>query len=190
MPDIVPNWHPAIVHFPIALAITATLLLLAGRLRPAITLPPSCGRLLLQLSALSAVVAAALGWYAFQTVDHDAAGHLVMVSHRGWAVVSTGGLLLLALWDTLRQRAGKGPHAALLAGLFMLSGSLGFTGWLGGEMVYRHGVGVSSAAFVSPAAVVEAAPQVQSEKPLPAASSPAAPISDEHVHQDGKRHRH
>ena len=190
MPDIVPNWHPAIVHFPIALAITATLLLLAGRLRPAITLPPSCGRLLLQLSALSAVVAAALGWYAFQTVDHDAAGHLVMVSHRGWAVVSTGGLLLLALWDTLRQRAGKGPHAALLAGMFMLSGSLGFTGWLGGEMVYRHGVGVSSAAFVSPAAVVDAAPQVQSEKPLPAASSPAAPISDEHVHQDGKRHRH
>ena len=94
-----------------------------------------------------------------------------------------------ALWDTLRQRAVKGPHAALLAGMFVLSGSLGFTGWLGGEMVYRHGAGVSSAAFVSPAAAVEAAPQVQSEKSLPAASSPAA-TPGEHVHKDGKRHRH
>lgn len=189
MPEIIPNWHPAAVHFPIALTMTATLLLLAGWLFPATTLLPSCGRLLLQLSALSAVVAAALGWYAFQTVDHDAAGHLVMLNHRAWAVASTGGLLLLALWDTLRQRAVKGPHAALLAGMFVLSGSLGFTGWLGGEMVYRHGAGVSSAAFVSPAAAVEAAPQVQSEKSLPAASSPTA-TPGEHVHKDGKRHRH
>jgi uncharacterized membrane protein len=189
MPEIIPNWHPAVVHFPIALAITATVLLLAGRLFPAATLFPSCGRLLLQLSALSAVVAAGLGWYAFQSVDHDAAGHLVMLSHRGWALASTGGLLLLALWDGLRQRAGKGPHTVLLAGMFVLSGSLGFTGWLGGEMVYRHGIGVSSAAFVSPAAAVEAGPQVQPERPLPAASSPAA-IPGEHVHKDGKRHRH
>ena len=97
MPEIIPNWHPAAVHFPIALTMTATLLLLAGWLFPATTLLPSCGRLLLQLSALSAVVAAALGWYAFQTVDHDAAGHLVMLNHRAWAVASTGGLLFRAL---------------------------------------------------------------------------------------------
>ncbi|QKV56563.1 MAG: hypothetical protein HT580_04435 [Dechloromonas sp.] len=35
MPDIVPNWHPAAVHFPIALGVTAALLLLAARLKPA-----------------------------------------------------------------------------------------------------------------------------------------------------------
>ena len=188
MPEIIPNWHPAVAHFPIALAITATVLLLAGRLFPATTLLPSCGRLLLQLSALSAVVAAALGWYAFQTVDHDAAGHLVMLSHRGWAVASTGGLLLFALWDTLRQRSGKGPHAALLADMFVLSGSIGFTGWLGGEMVYRHGVGVSSAAFASPPSAVEvpapAGPAAVSEPSLPVV------VAGEHIHKDGKRHHH
>ncbi|MBL8421485.1 MAG: DUF2231 domain-containing protein [Dechloromonas sp.] len=189
MPEIIPNWHPAAVHFPIALTVTATLLLLAGRLRPAATLLQAGGRLLLQLAALSAVATAALGWHAYLTVEHDAAGHLVMLRHRDWALAGTGGLLLLALWDALRQRAGKELHAGGLAGMLVISGSMGFTGWLGGEMVYRHGIGVSSAAFVSPVAVVEAAPKVQPENPLPAAPSPAA-APGEHVHKDGKRHRH
>lgn len=192
MPEIFPNWHPAVVHFPIALGLTATMVLAAAVLRPKDPGLAASGRLLLQIAAVSAIVAAALGWQAFQTVDHDAAGHRVMLRHRDWAIACTFGLLACALWESWRQRAGRAMHPATLVALLFLSGGLAHTGWLGGEMVYRHGVGVSAAAFASPEVVPP--PTLPAE---PAPSAPAAepaveapPASSEHIHKDGKRHRH
>ena len=182
MPEIIPNWHPLAVHFPIALVITATMLLLAGRLFPGHTGLTASTRLLLPLAALSALFAAALGWHAYQTVEHDAAGHVVMLRHRNWALGSTFGLLLIAFWDGLRQRAGRAMSGGLLPAMLLLSGSLLVTGWLGGEMVYRHGIGVSAAAF--------AAPEPAAAPALPAIETPTADTAPVHVHQDGKRHRH
>ncbi|HEX6734330.1 MAG TPA: DUF2231 domain-containing protein [Azonexus sp.] len=183
-----PNWHPAVVRFPIALTVTATLLLLAGHRRPAKAQLATSGRLLVTLAAASAVLAALLGWQAYQTVDHDAAGHLVMVKHRNWALATTAALLVLALWDALRQRGGKTVHTLMLPAMVLVSGGFGVTGWLGGEMVFRHGVGVSAAAFASPAATPSEPP---TEAPTPTApEAPAAAGHGEHVHKDGKRHRH
>jgi uncharacterized membrane protein len=187
MPEIIPNWHPAVVHFPIALAVTATLLLLLGRLRPANSTFTASGRLLVLGAALSAGLAAALGWYAFQTVEHDGAGHLVMLRHRNWALACTAGLIALAVLDGLRQRAERPPHAALLPIMLVLSASLGVTGWLGGEMVYRHGIGVSASAFAVPevAAPTVAEPPAATPETVAETSAPG-----EHIHKDGKRHRH
>lgn len=189
MPDIIPNWHPAVVHFPIALAVTATLLLLLGRLRPANPTFTASGRLLGLFAALGAGVAAALGWYAFQTVEHDGAGHLVMLRHRNWALVCTAVLIGLAVWDGLRQRAERPVHAALLPIMLAISASLGVTGWLGGEMVYRHGIGVSAAAFPAPEVVAPIVSEPPAAAPSPATETPAL-APGEHIHKDGKRHRH
>lgn len=182
MPEIIPNWHPLAVHFPIALLITATLLLLVSRLFSARAGLAAGARLLLPLAALSALLAVGLGWHAFQTVEHDAAGHVVMLRHRNWALGSTLGLLLIALWDGLRQLAGRAMSGGLLPAMLLLSGSLLVTGWLGGELVYRHGIGVSAAAFAGPEPAVTPA--------LPVIEAPAADTAPVHVHQDGKRHRH
>lgn len=184
MPEIIPNWHPLAVHFPIALVITATLLLLGGRLRPATPLLTASARLLLQIAAPTALLAVALGWQAYLTVEHDSAGHLVMTRHRDWAMLCTASLLVLTLWDALRQRAGQAVHLALLPALLLLSGGLGMTGWMGGEMVYRHQVGVLP--WPTPAPPLQPAlmtpPDMEAERPAPAAN--------EHIHRDGKRHRH
>lgn len=190
MPEIIPNWHPAVVHFPIALAITATLLMLLGRFRPANPLLIASGRLLIPLAALGAVFSAGMGWYAFATVEHDAAGHLVMLSHRNWAMAGTTGLIAIAIWDGLRQRAECPPHATLLPIMLLVSASLGVTGWLGGEMVYRHGIGVSASAFSAPSV-----PSVSTINEPPTAApttitDPPALAPGEHIHKDGKRHRH
>ncbi|MGB4062788.1 MAG: DUF2231 domain-containing protein [Azonexus sp.] len=197
MPDIIPNWHPAVVHFPIALAVTATLLLLLGRWRPANPTFTASGRLLILGAAVSAALAAALGGYAFQTVEHDAAGHLVMLRHRNWALAGTAGLIALAVWDGLRQRAGQPPYGTLLPIMLALSASLGVTGWLGGEMVYRHGIGVSASAFAAPevpAPTVAEPPPAEPAKAPATATETAAEIPPnapgEHIHKDGKRHRH
>lgn len=182
MPDIVPNWHPAAVHFPIALGMTTVLLLVAARLHPAHAGFSAAARLLLPLAAISAVIAAALGWHAFGTVEHDAAGHAVMTRHRDWALGSTGVLALLALWDDWRRRAGQAVHGALLPAMLVMAGGLAVTGWLGGEMVYRHGVGVMAPAVTARDLPAEA-------PPLAAPGLETAPVV-EHVHKDGKRHRH
>jgi uncharacterized membrane protein len=182
MPDIVPNWHPAAVHFPIALGMTTVLLLVAARLNPARAGFSAAARLLLPLAAISAVIAAALGWHAFGTVEHDAAGHAVMTRHRDWALGATVFLALLALWDGWRWRVGQAVHGALLPAMLLLAGALAVTGWLGGEMVYRHGVGV-----MAPAVAAEALP---AEAPPLAVPAPDTGPVVEHVHKDGKRHRH
>ncbi len=182
MPDIVPNWHPVAVHFPIALGMTTVLLLVVARLNPAYAGFSAAARLLLPLAAISAVIAAALGWHAFGTVEHDAAGHAVMTRHRDWAFGSTVVLTLLALWDGWRRRAGQAVHGALLPAMLLLAGALAVTGWLGGEMVYRHGVGV-----MAPAVATEELP---AEAPPLAAPAPETAPVIEHVHKDGKRHRH
>jgi uncharacterized membrane protein len=188
MPEIIPNWHPAVVHFPIALTVTATLLLLLGRLRPRHPTLPACARLLVQLAALSALLAVALGWYAFQTVEHDGAGHLVMLRHRNWALAATAGLIAVALWEYRRQRAEAPARTLLLPLMLVLSASLGVTGWLGGEMVYRHGIGVAASAFAVPETP---APTLTEPPPLAAPiESPPAHAPVEHIHKDGKRHRH
>lgn len=187
--EMLPNWHPVAVHFPIALVMTATLLLLAAKLRPANTLLPASARLLLAFAALTALLAVGLGWHAFLTVEHDAAGHLLMLRHRNWAQACSGALLLLALWDAWRQRAGQLSHAALLPAMLLLSGGLVFTAWLGGEMVYRHGVGVLPSAFAAPPAPSAAPPAVETPSAQAPVAEPAA-ASGEHIHKDGKRHHH
>lgn len=187
--EIIPNWHPTVVHFPLALGITATLLLAFSLLRPSTSLA-TCARLLLQLAAASAILAVLLGWQAFMTVDHDAAGHAVMLRHRNWATLCTLGLVGLAVLESWRQRGGRTMHRATLGGLLLVSGGLAYTGWLGGEMVYRHGIGVDPAAFASPANEPPAPPALPPEAPQPAVETAAPTEHLEHVHKDGKRHRH
>ena len=182
MPDIVPNWHPVAVHFPIALGMTTVLLLVVARLNPAYAGFSAAARLLLPLAAISAVIAAVLGWHAFGTVEHDAAGHAVMTRHRDWALGATVFLALLALWDGWRWQSAQAVHSALLPAMLIVAGALAVTGWLGGEMVYRHGVGVMAPAVAAEELPAEAPPQAA---PVPE----AAPVV-EHVHKDGKRHRH
>lgn len=188
--DIYPNWHPAAVHFPIALGCVAALLFaLAAAGRGGPTLAASA-RLLLQLAALGAVVSVGLGWWAFESVDHDAAGHAVMLRHRAWALPTAGGLVLVALWESWRQAKGLAIWRLSWLLLLLVAGGLLQTARLGGEMVYRHGVGVDAAAFAT-AAEAPAAPAAETPAGAPVAV-PEAPAAAgyEHIHKDGKRHHH
>lgn len=145
--ELIPNAHPLVVHFPIALTLIALLFSLAARLRAqhsaAIQLA-TVGHWSLWMAALSAVIAAMFGWLAYNSVNHDAAGHAAMLIHRNWAIPTAVGLVILATLDAWKSRANQLMSWPVLIVLFLLSASIAVTGWLGGEVVYRHGIGVLS----------------------------------------------
>jgi uncharacterized membrane protein len=145
--ELIPNAHPLAVHFPITLTLIALLFSLGARLRSqhnAASQLATVGHWSLWIAALSAVIAAMLGWLAYNSVNHDADGHAAMLLHRSWAIPTAGGLVILAILDAWKSRANQLMPWPVLIVLFLLSASVAVTGWLGGEVVYRHGIGVLS----------------------------------------------
>ncbi len=144
---ILPNYHPAIVHFPIALTIISFLLSLGSYVKrdhPVSSQLAAAGHFTLWIAAISAGIAVLFGWLAYNSVNHDDAGHAAMLLHRSWAVPTAIGLILLAGWDAWKYRVNELISVPMLLLLFLLSQSIAITGWLGGELVYRHGIGVLS----------------------------------------------
>ncbi|PPC93283.1 DUF2231 domain-containing protein [Methylotenera mobilis] len=145
--QIIPNFHPIVVHFPIALTIIAFLLSIAAyarRSHPVSAQLAAAGHFTLWLAAIGAAAAVLFGWLAFNSVNHDDAGHAAMLLHRSWAIPTAIGLILLASWDAWKYRINELISVPMLFLLFLLSQAIAVTGWLGGEVVYRHGIGVLS----------------------------------------------
>lgn len=145
---IIPNMHPAAVHFPIALTLIALLFSFDARMlgkHSSVPLLAAAGHFTLWLAALGAVVAVILGWLAFSSgMNHNDAGHAAMLLHRKWAIPTALGLVVLAGWDVWQTRLNQVMSFPTLALLFVLSAAVANTAWLGGEVVYRHGIGVMS----------------------------------------------
>ena len=145
MIEIIPNWHPVFVHFPIAFATAAVFFFVAGKLFKEKTWVAQyllVGRWMLWAAANFACIAAVFGWLAYNSVAHDEAGHLAMTMHRNWALAALGALVLLAALEAWSRRSAEPPSYGFLillvaAWLLVVSAA-----WHGGEVVYRHGLGV------------------------------------------------
>jgi uncharacterized membrane protein len=148
MIEVVPNWHPVLVHFTVALLVVAPLLFFASTWLPMES--PSKLRLLaaarcnLLLGFIVSLGTIAAGWYAANTVAHDEAAHAAMLTHRNLALVTVAAYAPFVLW-TLTRGHGPRSHGLLFAVLLLLPMvSLTLTAWRGGELVYVHGLGVKS----------------------------------------------
>lgn len=149
---IIPNVHPIFVHFTIALVSIAFIMhileysvALAGLKN---SLLNECGivaRWCLWLAMFFASLTALAGFYAFNTVAHDEAGHMAMQIHRNSALISFLLIINIGLVSILRFKQSKRPSISFLLLMLIMQLSVLITGYLGSEVVYRYGVGVIKA---------------------------------------------
>jgi uncharacterized membrane protein len=184
MIEIIPNFHPLLIHFPIALIGASLLFHFGASLFSGHRLVSewrAVARWTLWLAALSTLPAAGFGWLAFNSVEHDEAGHAAMSLHRQFALLTVFASIFVAgiALYARKQNAISKWQTLLVAGLFALVGA---TAWLGGEVVYRHGIGVLALPEKE-----SLRKQSSENNAIPATGSDMAAS---HTHGDGHQHSH
>jgi len=153
MIEIIPNWHPLLVHFTVGLLTTSVLFYLASAV---LSQTNSWKQQWLNMANWSlwsgcvfAIATAIAGWLAYNSVAHDSASHAAMTLHRNWALPTAAIFLLLGLWAIFIARKDRQPGFLFLTFSTIAAGLLMVTGWLGAEAVYRYGLGVKSLPVVT-----------------------------------------
>lgn len=138
------NYHPVVVHFPIALLIIFFILdVLGSLLSNANWRNIAAG--LLYLGTISAVFAVAAGFIAANTVAHGGNVHAIMEHHEHLGVSVLVLAVLLSVWRFKfgeRLKAGLNVFFLSMAAVLCVLLSLGAD--LGGLMVYHYGVAVQA----------------------------------------------
>jgi uncharacterized membrane protein len=144
---LLPGWHPLVVHFPLALIVTATLMLTLARVvrsgRLAATLA-TVGTWNLCLGAVGVFFALGTGLAAVMGLNVGAAAHQAISSHVKSAVVTTLLVLLAAVWRGSGTDADSRPSSLFLVIVWAATAALVVTGYRGGQNVYRYGIGVAT----------------------------------------------
>jgi len=148
-----PSLHPAVIHFPIALAVVALAVDIAGlALRRQVWLDPAAA-LLWTLAALGSVAAvlsgdsAASGMWdtsgATQAAmaDHEQLGQLTMIT---LLVIAALRLVVVWLARADQQVRPRLLRLVVLAASILAQLLLVRTADMGGALVYRHGLGVTT----------------------------------------------
>jgi uncharacterized membrane protein len=136
-----------VVHFPLALTLTSSVLLLAARLlrRPDLAATLAVvGTWNLCLGAAIAVIALGTGLAAVLNLDVSAAARESISTHAKWAIFTTLALVLLAVWRGAGTDSKSRPSWVFIVVLLAASAALILTGYRGGQNVYRFGVGVEA----------------------------------------------
>lgn len=148
MPEIIPNYHPILVHFTIALLSISVLFYLLRLILPVNHRWKeqwlNMASWSLWTGSLFAIATVIAGWFAYNTVVHDVPSHAAMTLHRNWALPTATLFLLLGLSSINLAREKIQPGFKFLSVSVIAVILLMITGWLGAEAVYRYGLGVMS----------------------------------------------
>ncbi len=130
------HYHPAIVHFPVALIIAAALAELIGLRWRKFPAEPIAG-FSLAIAAPGALVACASGWILAGMQEFTGAQAQLIFLHR-WIGIATAvsALVCLALWQANRRRPRSGVRPFYLVAVFGTALLVTITGHLGATLVY------------------------------------------------------
>lgn len=153
MIEIIPNWHPILVHFTVGLLSIAVMFYLLSTVLPVSNLLKTqwqiVARWCLWVGMAITILTVIAGYFAYNSVNHDTASHEAMTMHRNWAFVTAATFAVLTVWSLWMHVKKQTPRILFLSLAIVSGGLLASTGWLGGEAVYRYGLGVMSLPQVS-----------------------------------------
>ena len=188
MPEIIPNLHPLMVHFPMALvSLSAFFHLGALAMRGKPDCATHCAVLAhstLWLGAIATIPAVLFGWQAFNSVHHDDASRAAMLVHRSWALSTLAVLAALATWDIWRSKVTARPVWWFTTAVVGAWAMVAVTAWHGGELVYRYGLGVISLPAAESGRHGHAHGAVGSGEPAHAEAMPLSEAVHEHSHAE------
>ena len=173
------NIHPLFVHFPIAITIMALAFEGASRLNKD-RFPPVISTALIYTGALAAVVTVVTGLSAADTLGHDSPGHDLVHIHRDFMLYYTAVIVVLAAANfIIAKKAGHQLAATwgkvFRPGLLIMATAILVVGTdIGGQLVFKHGMGVQL-------------PETISAGQAPAATDSAKAVEP---HDDGHDHVH
>lgn len=145
MPIRLHELHPSIAHFPLALVPVSLLLDGLGAVLGKPGWRRSAARLM-PIAAATGAVTATSGLVAQGAVRIPADAHPTLVTHRNLNLGLVALTTALAVVRSRTAQPGPGYFLAGLAGVVAMN----YTAYLGGKLVYRHGVGVEKAGGVLP----------------------------------------
>lgn len=141
--------HPAVVHFPIVLILIGAMVAVAAAFAPRWRLPLITA-ILLGLGALGAIVAAQTGEEEGELANlNSEASETILDQHEDWAETTRTLAIVAALLAAVSVSLFRFPRTArILSAATALvalaaSGAVALTGHYGGQLVYRHGVGIN-----------------------------------------------
>ncbi|HEX5386762.1 MAG TPA: DUF2231 domain-containing protein [Gemmatimonadales bacterium] len=132
--------HPSLVHLPISLLPVAISADALGRATGSRSLLET-GRQTIQVAAAGAAVSAVSGLIAQEEVNVQGETMDMLITHRNINLAATVLTGLMAVWRRGRYR----PSVAYLGVGFAGIAALIYSAYLGGTLVYKHGVGVEPA---------------------------------------------
>lgn len=145
IPDWIPNIHPLIVHFPIALLVLAVLFDAASLIFKEENWLGKATLALYATGTLGLIASFLSGRQAVETVSITGDAIPVVASHEDWALYTLiyflvfTGIRFVTRWKQLEK--GFVPPVLVIFAI-VGTGMLWYTGELGAKLVYKHGVAV------------------------------------------------
>ncbi len=134
--------HPILIAFPLGLLTASLLFDVRAKVRLDST-DTKIARALIGAGVLSGLVAAVPGIIDWLNVPQGSRAKSIGLWHSGGNAIA----LALFAWSWKKRRTNETQPDTSAVALSVLGGAvLGLTGWLGGEMVYRLGIGVDPGA--------------------------------------------
>jgi uncharacterized membrane protein len=136
------EFHPAIVHFPIALLSIAALFAVISLFRKKDFFREVAFWNLL-LGVIGAIAAALTGLIDEQNLTHNEEIHKILVKHKftGFSILILSFALLTWLW-VRKNKLGKSEYILWVLFLVLGTAMVSYQGYLGGRMVFEQGAGV------------------------------------------------